>query len=260
MNASDRAIDVLLGLCEVLDFLYFPGRYLRPTSVPRFRREEFRQPLHYLCRRGLLQEHRDASGWVYRLTDEGRQRMNRGLDPSAQWKRGWDGVWRQVIFDIPTPQTAMRARLLYWFRAHRFGYLQDSVWITPDPLDLTHSAFRNLHATADMVVFMESRVTTVSSNSDVVTSAWNFKMLQKAYARHAVFLKKAKSRIAVAGSYDEAWPILKEERHLWREAVGVDPLLPRELWPETYMGADALAARRHFLQAVRKTMKALRWR
>lgn len=248
MSVADRLIDVLLVACEVLDFLYFPGRHLRAGESTRFHREDVRRSLNYLREHGLLQGHRDASGWVYRLTEKGRQRLSGEIMPEARWSRSWDGLWRQVIFDIPVRQKAVRARLLYWFRANRFGYLQDSVWITPDPLDLSGSVFRNLHATAEMAAFMESKVVAASSNADLVSAAWNFRELEKAYARHGKFLENATSM----DSPNDVWPILAEERRLWQAAMEVDPLLPRVLWPKGYPGASALATRVLFLQAMRK--------
>jgi hypothetical protein len=57
-----------------------------------------------------------------------------GRDPEAQWARPWDGQWRLVLFDVPTGQNAQRERLRRYLRDKGFGYLQNSVWISPDPL------------------------------------------------------------------------------------------------------------------------------
>jgi phenylacetic acid degradation operon negative regulatory protein len=256
MSVADRLVDVLLVACEVLDFLYFPGRHLRVGESSRFRREEVRRALAYLREEGLLQRHRDASGWVYRLTAKGEQRIGVVSSPKKLWARPWDGLWRQIIYDIPARQKAVRARLLYWFRANRFGYLQDSVWISPDPLNVGRSVFRKLHATADMAVFMESRLVAASSNDGVVSAAWNFQEVAEAYSLHARFLKSSEPRVAAVSSTEEVWAILAEERRLWRAALDTDPLLPRQLWPRNYPGASALAARESFLRHVRQRRKS----
>jgi DNA-binding transcriptional regulator PaaX len=39
-----------------------------------------------------------------------------------------------VLFDVPTGQNAQRERLRRCLRDKGFGYLQNSVWISPDPL------------------------------------------------------------------------------------------------------------------------------
>ncbi|MCC7517686.1 MAG: hypothetical protein IT578_00715 [Verrucomicrobiae bacterium] len=251
MAVADRLIDVLLVACEILDVLYFPGKHLRWGESTRFRGDVHRS-LGYLRDHGLIERRRDASRWVYRLTEKGRQRLGGDLEPEKRWNRPWDGLWRQVVFDIPARQKAVRARLLYWFRANRFGYLQDSVWITPDPLDLSRSLFRSLHATADMAAFLESRVVAGSANADLVTCAWDFREVSRTYARYSRFVEGASSRLAEACSRNEVWPILLKEKRLWSAALQGDPLLPRLLWPKGYPGAAAFAARKRFLGRVRE--------
>lgn len=178
--------------------------------------------------------------------------MGDNRDPEKQWRRSWDGLWRQVIFDIPVRQRSVRARLLYWLRANHFGYLQDSVWISPDPLELTHPWFRSLHASAEMAAFFESRVVAVSSNADVVTAAWDFRAVAKAYADYRQFLKTAFRKIPCETSPGVLWPILFEERRRWNAAMAADPLLPRPLWPKGYPGAASFTERREFLAKARQ--------
>ncbi|MFZ4694075.1 MAG: hypothetical protein ACOYMV_03025 [Verrucomicrobiia bacterium] len=252
MDAKSRAIDLLLLVFQALDFLYFPGRTVFGRGGYRFSSLEMARSVHYLTRRGLVEKRRDAEGWVYALTASGRQRLNRGIDPVARWNRRWDGRWRQVIFDLPARKKALRARLLRWLRANRFGYLQDSVWITPDPLDLSHSAFRDLGMMADMAVFMDSRVTAVSSNASVVAAAWNFKEIEKAYARHAKFLDKASIEVGIPKSPEALAQVLSEEDRLWWAALDTDPLLPKTLCLDAYPGVSALNARKKFFRSLRK--------
>ena len=40
-----------------------------------------------------------------------------------------------VLFDVPIGQNTHRERLRRYLRDKGFGYLQNSVWITPDPLE-----------------------------------------------------------------------------------------------------------------------------
>lgn len=39
-----------------------------------------------------------------------------------------------MLFDVPTGQNAHRERLRLYLRIKGFDYLQNSVWISPDPL------------------------------------------------------------------------------------------------------------------------------
>ena len=55
-------------------------------------------------------------------------------DKSLGYCRSPCGLWRLVLFDVPTGQNARREPLRRYLRDKGFGYLQNSVWITPDPL------------------------------------------------------------------------------------------------------------------------------
>src|ERR1043165_9196726 len=72
---------------------------------------------------------------LYRLTAQGRLHALGGRDPEERWARLWDGKWRLVLFDVPLGKNTQRDRLRRFLRDRGFGYLQNSVWITPDPLD-----------------------------------------------------------------------------------------------------------------------------
>ena len=50
------------------------------------------------------------------------------------WNRTWDGKWRLILFDVPLGRDTQRNRLRRYLRNKGFGYLQNSVWITPDSL------------------------------------------------------------------------------------------------------------------------------
>ena len=52
--------------------------------------------------------------------------------PGVNWQTA--GRWPLVLSDVPTGQNAQRERLRRYLRDQGFGYLQNSVWITPDPL------------------------------------------------------------------------------------------------------------------------------
>ena len=42
-----------------------------------------------------------------------------------------------VVFDLPEAKNKLRVRLRRFLQEQHFGYLQNSVWITPDPLEVS---------------------------------------------------------------------------------------------------------------------------
>jgi DNA-binding transcriptional regulator PaaX len=98
-------------------------------------RNGFHRQLERLEKLQLVQQKvRNPDERVYRLTEAGRVWALGGRDPSLVWQRSWDGCWRMVLFDVPIGQDSMRNKLRARLRSRGFGYLQNSVWITPDPL------------------------------------------------------------------------------------------------------------------------------
>ncbi len=72
---------------------------------------------------------------IVRLTAQGSLACRANLDPERLWSRPWDGTWRIVAFDIPETDSKIRAQLRRKLHELRFGWLQNSVWISPDPTD-----------------------------------------------------------------------------------------------------------------------------
>jgi hypothetical protein len=75
-----------------------------------------------------------AGDRVHRLTAARRLLALGGRDPAARWKRRWDHQWRMILFDVPQKKASDRVRLRRSLADRGFGWLQNSVWITPDPL------------------------------------------------------------------------------------------------------------------------------
>ena len=57
-----------------------------------------------LEKRGLLESpiHAAEGERIYRLSAAGRLHALGGRDPQVQWSRPWDGLWRMILFDVPT--------------------------------------------------------------------------------------------------------------------------------------------------------------
>jgi phenylacetic acid degradation operon negative regulatory protein len=231
--------------------LWGAGKLMVPTWQNVFEpyegweyRTRFRHQLRSLERRQLLQREKRAGKLVYRLTQKGRLAALGGRDPMERWRRGWDGRWRMIMFDLPVGAKAVRLRLLRWFRQNGFGYLQDSVWITPDPVhDLTDS-LSGFHGDVEALTVMEARCISGSAPDAFVNGAWQFPEINGRYQRYIEFITARNAE----GKKNASW--LGRERWLWKDAVTMDPLLPRELWPRNYLGEDALRKRKTILQEV----------
>jgi phenylacetic acid degradation operon negative regulatory protein len=177
---------------------------------------------------------------IYRLTWQGRLHALGGRDPQARWAREWDGRWRLVLFDVPTAQNSNRVRLRRYLRYKGFGYLQNSVWITPDPLEEERHILGSGKINVESLILLEARPCAGESDAEIVAGAWDFEQINRRYARHLTILNERPSgalRNNAAAKALLSWATA--EREAWLEAVTNDPLLPKRILPSVYLGQEA---------------------
>jgi phenylacetic acid degradation operon negative regulatory protein len=177
---------------------------------------------------------------VYRLTWRGRLHALGGLDPQARWSREWDGRWRLVLFDVPTTQNTHRVRLRRYLRDKGFGYLQNSVWITPDSLEAERQILVGGHVNVESLILLEARPCAGESDAEIVAGAWDFEAINRRYARHIEILgQRPTESLANERTAQALHRWAKTEREAWLDAVTNDPLLPERILPPAYLGQSA---------------------
>ena len=203
----------------------------------------------------LEQQHwieRDSSSpddRLYRLSAQGRLHVLGGRDPEERWARTWDGQWRLVLFDVPTGQNAQRERLRRYLRDKGFGYLQNSVWVTPDPLQEERQILGGGKINVESLLLLEARPCAGESATEIVAGAWDFERINRRYARHLKALDERPSeslRNETAAKALLQWATV--EREAWLEAVTNDPLLPEGILPPDYLGQQAWRRRTEVLR------------
>ena len=188
----------------------------------------------------LERDHAAPDDRVYRLTRQGRLHALGGRDPQARWAREWDGRWRLVLFDVPTAQNSHRTRLRRYLRDKGFGYLQNSVWITPDSLDAERQILVGGKINVESLLLLEARPCAGESDAEIVAGAWDFELINHRYARHLNILGERPGgtlRNEMAAKSLLRWAAA--EREAWLDAVTCDPLLPERILPSDYQGQRA---------------------
>lgn len=185
-----------------------------------------------------------ASERIVRLTEAGRLAVLGGRDPLACWARPWDGRWRIVLFDLPSDRMALRIKLHRLLRARQFGYLQGSVWLTPDPVEDMTVVVGTQPFDPESLIIFEGRPASGDSDASIVAGAWDFVEINRRYERYLEVLRAApRSAVSSAAGRDRRVAWLRREHAAWRQAVAIDPLLPLSLLPAQYKGREAWAAR-----------------
>ncbi|MBM3858753.1 MAG: hypothetical protein FJ395_03780 [Verrucomicrobia bacterium] len=208
------------------------------------RRHGLHRRLADMQRRELVRREKRAGRMVCALTEQGMLAALGGKDVTARWNRRWDGQWRQLLFDLPQHQRRARIRLWRWLRQKGFGYLQQSVWVCPDPVDELSEALRDFRDDVESLIIMEARCGAGYSDDAIVRGAWDFEEInrrQEAYLSTATLSDAERKHFAASPAELGAW--LRRERIAWQHALSLDPLLPRALWPKRYRGETAWQTR-----------------
>jgi phenylacetic acid degradation operon negative regulatory protein len=192
----------------------------------------------------LLELREDSDDWVCRLTAQGRLHVLGGRDPEQHWNRTWDGKWRLVLFDVPLGRDTHRNRLRRYLRNKGFGYLQNSVWISPDSLADERAILEGGKVTVESLILLEARPVGGESDEQIVEGAWDFTAINLRYSKCMDVLRLRPTQPIRTGNEAKTlrqWA--ERERSAWLHAVSHDPLLPAELLPAKYAGRTTWQAR-----------------
>lgn len=113
------------GYVRFEDFAYHHYRY--HYGIPELKKSALSRALKRLRENGLI-DFVDDNRLVYRLTDQGRQKVV--LAKLLIDDQKWDGKWRILIFDIPEKRRVARDVLRSKLKAWGFIRWQQSVWVT----------------------------------------------------------------------------------------------------------------------------------
>jgi len=192
------------------------------------------------ARRILERQPGPAADAIYRLSETGRLIALGGRDPVVQWRRRWDGRWRILVFDIPVANSAARKKLTRFLKDNRFGYLQKSVWISPDPLNPIAQELSQRTHNVESIATLEAQPAAGETDADIVAGAWDFEKINGLYQKCLEVLAQLPqrpSRHEPDARAMQRWAQM--EKDAWSEAFSADPLLPDRLLPANYLGKKA---------------------
>jgi DNA-binding transcriptional regulator PaaX len=192
-------------------------------------------------------------GRIFALTTAGQQQVWGALDPEARWARSWDRTWRLAMFDVPQARVALRTKLRRKLRELQFGWLQNSVWLSPDPVSELMRELNARKVSVESLLFIEGRPAGGENDAELVAGAWDFARLAKLHADYLKLLRQRPAAGRMAKSVDwSAWA--DAESRAWQAIARVDPFLPDALLPAGYAGKAAWQARREALQGAARAL------
>lgn len=173
---------------------------------------------------------------LYRLTEKGRMAALAGRDPVREWRRPWDGRWRFFCFDMPADRGSDRSALWRALRERRFGCLQGSLWISPDPVEQVRRELKGDRHPASLIL-LEGSPCAGETDAELVESAWDFDDIAQRWSAFDSCIATG-ARGVERGEFNRSrfrdWA--EQTRAAWRRVVDLDPFLPSSLLPRGYSG------------------------
>ena len=163
------------------------------------------------------------------------------------------------MFDLPAAEGTKRNRLRDFLRASGFGWLQKSVWISPHPLEEQSVLLAETQINVESLIFLEARPSAGETDEEIVSGAWDFEEINRLYSKYQTVLEGFPGKLALDKSAAQAlrqWAAM--ERIAWLEAISADPLLPRSLLPQGYLGQEAWRLRIKTVRAAAGQMRSFR--
>jgi CRISPR-associated endonuclease Cas2 len=129
---------ILMTLLSVADTLVLPPhevrRRLRSGNLSGDGRQISRT-VYYLAQKGFIKYVDKNNERFVKLTQKGQLEALLAKARLPQARQKWDGKWRLIIFDIPEDSNTRRAFFRTLLKKNGFLQLQQSVYISPYPLN-----------------------------------------------------------------------------------------------------------------------------
>jgi phenylacetic acid degradation operon negative regulatory protein len=197
-----------------------------------------RQALARSSAEGWVASHRHGRRVRWQLTEPGRRMLSEGASRIYSFgraQRRWDQRWLILLVSVPDTKRDLRHRLRTRLSWAGFGTPSPGVWVSPDPSreDEAHEILAELGLASASMSFLAS-YGTIGGQESVAQLAWD---LDGVARRYQEFIDSFGGRRPAAGE-----DLLIAQTllvHEWRRFPFLDPQLPAELLPASWIGAAA---------------------
>ncbi|WP_164984900.1 PaaX family transcriptional regulator C-terminal domain-containing protein [Ammoniphilus sp. CFH 90114] len=178
----------------------------------------------------------------YSFTEEGIEKLKEGYTPIPQQKEDtiWSGQWQLLIYSLPEKERPLRDQFRKEISCLGFGQLTPGSWISPyDCYDQVQKLVKK-YKIEDYVQIFNSTHLGTKNKEFLVSQVWD---LQDLNVKYHSFIQKFTSNciphteITEATSFAQRVLLINEYRPL----VQLDPFLPCDLLPKSWLGKQASA-------------------
>ncbi|GAB3043708.1 phenylacetic acid degradation operon negative regulatory protein PaaX [Virgibacillus ainsalahensis] len=204
-----------------------------------------RAAISRMHKQNWLASRKEGNKSYYSLTKQGINRMNEAAGRIYQIEpKHWDGKWRMFLYTIPEKKRQIRDELRKELTWSGFGFLSNSLWVTPNDLSSELNDIIERYNIEDYVHVFTSENIGPKSDEQIIKECWNIDYLNE---RYEVFINRYQEKYEMDRLRMERGDISAKECfvnrtklvHYYRKSLFIDPGLPRELLPKKWMGEKA---------------------
>lgn len=208
---------------------YLAGKLFLWTP-PSYPKNNFKQVLQRLKRQDLIEKIVTQNEVYWRLTQKGTGITFAKFPLISQQQKPWDRQWRIVYFDIPEKQARVRKQFRHQLMSLGFGQAQKSVYLSPYDFIREIKHFIQTNDLNEWVFLYEGKKVWLGEDNDKEMAAkiWHLDEIASMYRN---WLKQYQLKAKDFTANNKRF-LLSQYLELLRQ----DPLLPRELLPEDWIG------------------------
>lgn len=182
----------------------------------------------YLHKKDLLKTVNGTEGKTLVLTTRAHKIYYEQYPLAKLRKQKWDGTWTAVMYDFPINLKTERDYLRRKLKHLGFGCLQQSVLVSPLPLEKALQELIEGERMENHTVVLTAQRILGFTNREIAATAWNLQEINNIYEKLLQVLPKIKRR--------GKSKLLGEWRTYFLATNFEDPYLPHELLPENWLG------------------------
>ena len=210
--------------------------------------QSIRSAVSRMCRADLLKVRHSGARSFYSLTEEGHSLLTKGRQRIFTRKNNqWDGSWNIVIYSVPERRREARDRLRLELSWMGYGPLSNAAWISPYDLTKEVEDLTERLQIKEYIQMFQAKHQESTDPREIVSQCWD---LGRIHQRYADFIAKYRpkmeyhlKRLQAGEDVDPSECFVERFNliHEYRKLPFLDPDLPRELLPESWLRPQAAA-------------------
>ena len=249
--------DILDLFCWGIDKLTRPTlRNLLAGYEEYAHRRQSTQVLLRLEQAMLISRSGKKSATTFCITSKGWE-CAQVCNPKRSWNHSWDGAWRVIVFDVPEVRRKERKFLWQALRSRKLGLLQRSVWIWPHDLTQILCEIIQVKGLPENFCGFTASELFLCTHAEVVATAWNWEEIARRHQTYLTHMTANRATLQKATTLAALAWVARLEHQAFAFAFSLDPLLPRPLLPDGYLGCETWKRHVQFRDLLRTKLNHL---